>query len=194
MASLVDVFRIQGFTSIKELRCLRDIASSMRPDALVVEVGSWKGRSTGAIALPHINLVCVDTFRGMPNNVTARIARREDIFRTFLSNMKRLSVYPTILKMDSIKAATLFQDASIDWLFVDSDHHNFAAEFYSWLRKVKPGGMASGHDFSIWWPAIPRTLRASGYKISVIPGTTIWYLKQREGYRAASNTYAVNTN
>lgn len=187
MASMTDVFKIQGFTTPKELRCLRGMASAMPPGSLVVEVGSWKGRSTGALAVPHIDLVCVDTFRGMPNNVTARLARREDIAKTFLSNMRRLNLYPTILMMDSRKAAALFADGSIDFLFLDSDHDNFPAEFYSWIPKVKPGGVASGHDYSIWWPAIPRTLRASGYRFSVIPGTTIWYFRKQEGYRAARN-------
>lgn len=178
MASLLDVSKIKGFTTTTELGCLRGMASAMPPGALVVEVGSWKGRSTGALAVPHVDLVCVDTFAGAPRNITARIARRENVAKTFLANMTRLDLYPTILMMDSLKAAASFADGCIDFVFIDSDHANFPAEFYGWLPKVKPGGLVSGHDCSIWWPIIPRTLHASGYKVSVIPSTSIWYFKK----------------
>lgn len=179
-ARMSDVFKLPGYMDEKELICLRNTALSMPPGALAVEVGSWKGRSTAAIAVPHVNLVCVDTFRGMPNDITAWIARREDIYSIFVSNMRRLNLHPKILVMDSIKAAGLFQNDSIDWIFLDSDHSNFRAEFYSWLPKVKPGGLVSGHDFFGWWPAIPRTLRASGYKISVMPGTKLWHFRKEK--------------
>ena len=62
---------IEGYTKESELEVLRRLAASMPAEAVVVEVGSFRGRSTVAIAeglerVDRPRLIAVDTFAGDP--------------------------------------------------------------------------------------------------------------------------------
>lgn len=67
-----------------------------------------------------------------------------------------------LLTADSVEAASLFifDDASLDFAFIDADHsyEGVRADIRAWLPKVKPGGLLCGHDFGD--PAFPGVQRA----------------------------------
>lgn len=176
MVSVKQAMSIPGWMSKREMYWLRGTAVNMPFGSTVVELGSWKGRSTAAIACPHFDLYCVDHWRGIYKDPTGMVAKNEDVYRVFSDNMQRHGLRPTIIKMDSMEAADLFPDGSIDWLFDDGDHPGFAANLRKWLPKVAPDGVASGHDFGIMRYPIAQTLIASGLPFHVIPGTTIWVI------------------
>lgn len=176
MVSVKDVLRIPGWMSRREVYWLRNTAASMPFGSVVVELGSWKGRSTAAIACPHLDLYCVDHWKGIYKDATGMEAKNEDVYRFFRDNMQKHGLRPTILKMDSLTAADLFADGSIHWLFDDGDHRRFRTNLHKWLPKVSTRGLASGHDFGhMIYPVIQNTLE-SGFRFSVIPGTTIWVI------------------
>lgn len=55
----------------------------------------------------------------------------------------------TILEMDTIEAASKYEDESMDFVFFDS-HLNQAqleAEMDAWFPKIKKGGLVMGHDY-----------------------------------------------
>lgn len=54
-----------------------------------------------------------------------------------------------IIRMDSLKAAALFPDGTLDFVFIDADHsyEGCAADIAAWLPKVKVGGVLCGHDY-----------------------------------------------
>ena len=56
-----------------------------------------------------------------------------------------------VLKMSSLKAATLFPDQYFDLVFIDADHHyeTTKADIKAWWPKIKKGGVLSGHDYSL---------------------------------------------
>lgn len=178
--SLKQAATIPGWMTRQELRWLRRIALSMPKDAVVVELGCWKGRSTAAIAVSHIRLFSVDHFRGSEKDSTRKLAARENVYAAFVSNIRRFGLFVNLIIMDSVKTARLFPDRSIAWLFVDDDHHNFGSVFKAWLPKISIGGLASGHDYNPpFFPEIYRTLRASRIPFSVFPMTHIWYFIKR---------------
>lgn len=179
MISLDEVVKIPGWMTRNELEWLREMALRMPPGAVVVEIGSWMGRSTAAIAVPHVNLICVDTWGGIPGDISGVLAKRDDIYASFVRNMRRLRLRPRVLPMDCAAAADLFPDASLNWVFEDSDHPRFRDTFYSWLPKLAPGWIMSGHDYGHWaWPVITETLLGSGLQFCVVPDTLIWYLRK----------------
>jgi SAM-dependent methyltransferase len=181
MLPLKEAQKIQGWMTPSELLWLRNTALAMRPGARIVEIGSWKGRSTVALAVDHVDLTCVDTFRGANSDWnTSILARVQDVFQIFKQNMNKLRERPRVLFMPSEQAALYFPDNSVDWVFEDSDHGpKFRKHFWIWYRKVKPGGLYSGHDYDkVSFPVIPKVLHSSGLQFSVIPNTTIWALKK----------------
>ena len=48
--------------------------------------------------------------------------------------------------MDALK---YFQDDSLDFVYLDGNHDfvNVTQDIHYWLKKVKPGGILSGHDY-----------------------------------------------
>lgn len=128
--------------------------------AVIVEVGSWYGKSTAYFAeqlknrnLSNIQFNVVDTWRGSLNeeyHVKEMALRGGDIFGIWQENMKRCGVLDWIIphRMFSHEAAALFADQSIEALFLDGDHstEGLRLDVQSWLPKLKPGAFIGGHD------------------------------------------------
>lgn len=168
---------IEGWMTATELKWLRAVALLMPPGAKFFELGSWKGRSTVALAVARLDLTCVDAWQGEPGDLTHDLAAREDIYAAFLSNMRRLNLHPKIMRMDTLQAAARIPDNSLHGVFNDAGHRaGFESNFWAWLRKVMPGGLYCGHDYREGFPEIPRVLKGSGLEFSVVPGTSIWRL------------------
>ncbi len=124
---------------------------------VIVEVGSWKGRSTTCICSGNkdAKVFAVDTWAGSSDerDLTNSLAKKEDIYQTFLNNTKQFSNLTPIRK-SSVEAAKDFEDGSVDWIFVDAGHTYLEVkeDVLTWLPKLKIGGIMSGHDFepSVW--------------------------------------------
>lgn len=54
-----------------------------------------------------------------------------------------------IIREGSCAAAQLFDDESLDWIYLDADHSYAAvvADLAAWWPKLKEGGVFSGHDY-----------------------------------------------
>lgn len=54
-----------------------------------------------------------------------------------------------IIRKRSVEAAAAFDDASLDFVFIDADHsyEGCSEDISAWLPKVKPGGWLCGHDY-----------------------------------------------
>ncbi|MDO8503811.1 MAG: class I SAM-dependent methyltransferase [bacterium] len=64
--------------------------------------------------------------------------------------VKRLAPYNcTIVRKDSMSALKDFADNSLDFVYIDANHDfvNFTNDLHYWLKKVKVGGIMSGHDY-----------------------------------------------
>lgn len=55
----------------------------------------------------------------------------------------------TPILCESTMAAAMFEDASLNGVFLDAAHHKQAirSDLQAWVRKVKPGGWVAGHDY-----------------------------------------------
>jgi len=128
-----------------------------------VEVGSWKGRSASYMAVEIINsgknikFDCVDTWSGTndPNEKESTPEYRNEptilndtLFDLFLSNTNRVSHVINPVRMASTEAASLYEDNSLDFVFIDACHTYdcVTADIKAWLPKIKEGGILAGHD------------------------------------------------
>lgn len=134
--------------------------------ATVVEVGSWKGRSTIALAMgigarPGKGVViAVDPHQGS----AAHNAYGEgDTFAQFEYNVQRAGVADLVeaVRDTSASARERVPDRSVDLLFVDGSHEleDVLTDIDVWTPALRPGATVAFHD-SISFPGVAGALRA----------------------------------
>lgn len=54
-----------------------------------------------------------------------------------------------VMHMESMHAARLIEDDSLDFCYIDGDHRfdGVMMDLICWARKVRPGGIVAGHDY-----------------------------------------------
>lgn len=125
-----------------------------------VEVGSWKGRSAAFMCVEIANsgkairFDCVDTWQGSSEHQAGGGCEDVDcitgqLMQRFLENMEPAQGQFTPLQMNSLQAAKLYKDASLDFVFIDAAHEyeSVRADILAWLPKIKSGGYLAGHDY-----------------------------------------------
>jgi hypothetical protein len=127
--------------------------------AVMVEVGSWLGRSTAYMAQHikrrgrNVKFYCVDTFKGSnePDQIRDVEAAGGDIFPIFERNMVRCGVDGIVhaMRMESTAAANHFPDKSLDFCFIDAahDYESVKSDILSYRPKMKSGATLAGHDY-----------------------------------------------
>lgn len=151
-----------------ELPALADItARCARPGMVVVEIGSYTGRSALAM-LPTIaamrgHLYCVDWFQGSTGctDPLAASYTGRDIQAVFQRNIAEAGYAEcvTIIRGTSLDAARVFAPGVADLLFLDADHRysSVSADIRAWRPALRPGGVFAGHDIEQEYPELdPR--------------------------------------
>ena len=136
-----------------------------------VEIGAWFGKSTAFMGVEIINsgkdiqFDVVDTWRGSPTESQQKIIKQGvDVYKKFIENLKPClnheSEFMNPIRMDSVEASKLYDDQSLDFVFIDGNHLYYAvkADIEHWLPKIKPGGVIAGHD---WFhhPEVQKAVR-----------------------------------
>lgn len=180
---------IDGWFSEDEGRWYARFARALRGGVLV-EVGSWKGRSTSFIGRicneNGTRLVCVDHWAGSEDVLADRYAAAlavEDVEQTFRANMEALGIDVEVIAAPSLAAAAMFEEASVDRVFLDASHDgaSVTADLLAWSSRLKDGGVLAGHDYSFKHPALCEAVDAfaSSRGLSVRRGPRdIWWLER----------------
>ena len=144
----------------------------------VVEVGSWKGRSTAALLSACKGTVtAVDTFEGMdlegvtPEDGLEAPSIGGSTYDEFVLNVGDAPNLQ-ILKMRSRQAAQEFGEKSVDMVFLDGDHTAVSVlqDLTAWLPKCRK--LICGHDCD--WPGVKAALKRCGIRWTQGPGV-LWY-------------------
>jgi hypothetical protein len=137
----------QGWMDSRELQWLYDRAAESES---VVEIGSWKGRSTHALLSGCKGPVfAVDHFKGNPDELQG--AHREaiggNIFSQFWQHVGHFENL-VVMRMESTKASKFFAPRSIDMIFIDGCHtaEAFEADLTAWGPVCRT--ILCGHDVS----------------------------------------------
>lgn len=141
-----ELFAVSGYLSPVEGKFLTWLARRAPRNGLVLEVGSYQGRSSGFLAHGLGNgakLVCVDTWK----NDAMPYDEKSDVMGLFLDNMRRFAGKYEIYRGTSFEVARSW-DRPIDILFIDGDHsyEGCASDLKAWLPFVRPGGWVALHD------------------------------------------------
>lgn len=170
----IDITRalaIDGWMSEQELVWLAERASEHK---LIVEVGSYLGRSTRSLLDNTTGIVyAFDDWQG-PRD--AYIEDRKQIFPQFCKNMDS---YLNTDKLHLIIAdyAQAYGHCPLhpDMVFIDGSHEyeDVKRDIEYWKTKLIPGGLICGHDIN--WETVSNAVYEVLGDVHAIPDGTIWY-------------------
>ena len=153
--------QIEGLINAEEAHWLAEAALGI-PHGVIVEIGSWKGRSTrvlGAAALDTGGVVfAVDAWCGSASEEADSLVNRvpgHEAFDYFSRANADLITAGYIVPLHTYShqaaraLARVGMAGQIDMLWVDGDHlyESVKADLDAWLPLVKPGGLVCGHDY-----------------------------------------------
>lgn len=157
-------------------------------DGVIVEIGSWKGRSTiwlanGTRAGAGLPIYAVDPHSTVDQE---EFNANRSTFDEFTQNIAAAGVADLVrpLVATSSEAARDF-DEPIALLFIDADHSYPAvrADFEQWRDKIRPGGAVCFHD--VWkrsgpWQVIVEEIAHSGRYAGFGVAGSIFYARKRQ--------------
>jgi predicted O-methyltransferase YrrM len=150
---------IRGWMTISELSWLEEQASGKN---VVIEIGSWRGRSSVALASAR-SLVCIDTFIDQPQETGSG----EDILDDFLAAIDTDSdhVFPIrgdVSDAEFVESIEHDYGGEADIVFIDASHDEASVrrDIKTAMKLVKPGGIVCGHDYSPAWPGVVAAVTA----------------------------------
>lgn len=146
---------IPGFLSPREAAALYYYAARAKRAGVIVEVGSWKGKSTYCLAkgLRHGKVFAIDPFdaSGDPSAVEIYQAQKGEmnLLRQFKERMAELGVEETIRILHGRSVDFKDEFETVDLLFIDGDHSisGCKTDFDLFAHKVVPGGYILFHDY-----------------------------------------------
>ncbi|MFB2834726.1 class I SAM-dependent methyltransferase [Floridanema evergladense] len=171
--------RIEGWFNLPQAVTLQTIVKQLPPRAKVVELGSYKGRSSVAIAavLPAESILyCVDHFQGSEEHIISHFDV-SNLLAEFTQNIEKFGVKDKIstLVMTTSEAATKFDSESVDLVFLDASHDydSVRADLLNWYPKIKPGGFLLCDDYEVGWSGVMRAIKTVGLAGTVI-AESLW--------------------
>jgi predicted O-methyltransferase YrrM len=144
---------ISDYINDDRVREIQWLANQAERSRIIVEVGSWKGCTTRALADNTSGTVyAVDTFKGSKNEEKhQRLDEHPEdwLYHTFLTNTAGIPNLIT-MRMDSVEAAAELAKKGIrpNMVFLDASHDydSVKADILAWLPLLAPKGLLCGHD------------------------------------------------
>lgn len=112
------------------------------------EIGVAKGRYSKRMCQAGMKVYPIDPYLAYPDYTLPTMYQRMD--DEFERATKRLAKYGCeIIRKTSMQAVNDFHNESLDFVYIDG-HHGFryiAEDLCEWYKKVRKGGIISGHDY-----------------------------------------------
>jgi predicted O-methyltransferase YrrM len=146
---------VEGWLSESQARRLWEAARAVDGPGQIVEIGSFRGRSTillGLAAAEAVKVVAIDPHGGGdrgPREITADAQRGDADHRAFLANLARAGVTTGVRHVRLTSRDALDEvPGPIDMLYVDGAHRYepARADIQEWGARVRPGGTMFVHD------------------------------------------------
>jgi predicted O-methyltransferase YrrM len=154
--------------------------------SVIVEVGCWLGKSSCYLAQKikesgkKIKLFCVDIW-DYTDDDPYYLSFKEthpDLMKAFQSNVDSLGFTKIIKPLQGASAivSQTFKDESIDFIFLDGNHHSpfIDDDLKLWFPKLKFGGCMGGHDY-FDAPDVHKSVNAFFNKKVRVDGSS-WYV------------------
>jgi len=145
--------KIEGWLTDKEGELLYNLAKNCKGHGVIIEIGSWKGKSTvwlgkGSQAGKNIKVYAIDPHTGELHH-KRRYGDNIWTFDEFKDNIINSGVSDVIEPIVSTsKKAALMINEAVEFIFIDGDHSYelVKKDFECWFPKVIEGGIMAFHD------------------------------------------------
>jgi hypothetical protein len=175
MVDISHALTVQGWMSPAELTFLAETAAKVPQGGAVVEIGSYMGRSSCALAANTPAAVyCVDAWRDLgPEGWFAGPWATVDNHRANTSQFQNI----VRIHLSSIFAAQYFaaEGTRFAMIFIDGSHNEFNVrqDITIWRPLLAEGGTFCGHDYSNNdWPDVKRVVDELISNVTTVE--TIW--------------------
>jgi len=118
------------------------------------EVGVQRGRNAWVMMqnIPNLELILVDPYKDHPSNKRRWGQNTHNKFKQMAFSRFDKSEYServSWLYGFSEEVASKVSDETLDFVYIDGEHfYDFVMiDLILWFRKVRPGGIVSGHDY-----------------------------------------------
>ncbi len=152
-SALAAVGDIDGWLTDAQARRLWDAARGVPPEGQVVEIGSYRGRSTVVLArATRAPVVAIDPHAGNdrgPQEIEGYAAEAETDHEAFFANLERAGVRDRVRHVRRFSSeAHGAVEGEIELLYVDGAHRYGPArdDIRDWGARVKPHGTLLIHD------------------------------------------------
>ncbi len=115
----------------------------IKPDFVIVEVGSYAGVSSDLFARFCKKLYCVDIWEGDYEGMREAERMFDEVLEAH-KNIMAIQNYSLIAALD-------FSDGELDMVYIDGGHgyENVKEDIQAWMPKIKKGGWLTGHDIHL---------------------------------------------
>ena len=146
------IAKIGGWLTEAEGIFLYQAAKSVDAKDVIIEIGSWKGKSTiclgkGAQDGSKNKVYAIDPHMGSPEHL--KMFNKVDTYQEFLQNIRNAGIkqYIEPIRKTSEEASKNFHEP-IGFMFVDGAHEFelVQLDIKSWFSKVRDGGIIAFHD------------------------------------------------
>jgi predicted O-methyltransferase YrrM len=152
MAAVADV---DGWMSPGQGATLYESARNCPPSGTIVEIGSFRGRSTIVLALasdPSVDVIAIDPHAGNdrgPQEIEGFADEAADDHAVFRANLARAGVEKRVRHIREFSDTAFgLVEGAIDVLYIDGAHRYAPAlaDIESWGERVRDGGTMLIHD------------------------------------------------
>lgn len=138
------------------------------------EIGVASGNYSKLICelMPGVKLYCVDPYQAYPGY---KDYDQERLDRMGLDSKRRLEKYGVnFVRQPSAEAHWAFADCSLDFVYIDANHDGpwVAQDIYYWTKKIRGGGIISGHDYFGMFPGVVEAVNNYTTAFEIEP----WFL------------------
>jgi len=161
--------KVDGWLSDKEGELLFNLAKNCLGKGLIVEIGSWKGKSTiwlgnGSKSGNKIKIYAIDPHTGSPKH--KKMYGKVYTFDEFEKNVKNANVIDIVvpIRKTSNETAKNFNEP-VELIFIDGAHEYkmIKLDFELWFPKVINGGIMAFHD-TLYMPGPRKVTTKYVYK------------------------------
>lgn len=149
MKELDDLYKIPGLITNAEVNCLYQLGQFNDCAGTIVEIGSWKGKSTIALARGAAKVGKEKVYAIDPHTILPEEGYLENTEAEFWINIRNAAVETQVelMRMTSEQAAHGWNNP-IRLLWIDGDHRYEAAklDFTLWEPHLVEGGILAMHD------------------------------------------------
>jgi len=146
---LESVYELPGMLTQSEVDCLYQLGQFNEKNGVIVEIGSWKGKSTVALSLGATKAHSEKIYAIDPHRVMPEEGYLEDTEAAFRNNIERAGIADRVVPMIMTS-----EDAAKGWnqpvrlLWIDGDHRYQPTklDFSLWEPHLVEGGILAMHD------------------------------------------------